>query len=80
MLMGHLSGYKSLRDITANLKTQDQRLYHLGMQPTATATQARANAGEPASLYQEIFSRLLDRLSGTCANAPVFISKQTVSA
>ena len=59
MLMGQLSGRKSLRDITGNLKAQSKRLYHLGMKPTATATLARVNAQQPASLYQEIFSKLL---------------------
>ena len=53
MLMGQLSGRKSLRDITGNLKAQGKRLYHLGMKPTATATLARVNAQQPASLYQE---------------------------
>ena len=31
MLVGQLSGRKSLRDITDNLKAQGKRLYHLGM-------------------------------------------------
>ena len=34
MLIGQLSGRKSLRDITDNLKVQQSRLYHLGMKPT----------------------------------------------
>ena len=58
---GQLSGRKSLHDITGNPKAQGKRLYHLGMKPTATATLTRVNAGEPASLYQEIFSMLLHR-------------------
>ena len=61
MLMGQVSGRKSLRDITSNLKAQGKRLYHLGMKSTATATLARVNAQQPASLYQEIFSKLLHR-------------------
>lgn len=61
MLMGQLSGRKSLRDITSNLKAQAKRLYHLGMKPTATATLARVNARQPASLYQEVFAKLLQR-------------------
>jgi hypothetical protein len=34
MLIGQMSGRRSLRDITDNLKAQGQRLYHLGMKKT----------------------------------------------
>lgn len=61
MLIGQLSGRKSLRDITDNLKAQGNRLYHLGMKRTAKATLARVNAEQPASLYQALFTRLLNR-------------------
>ncbi len=61
MLVGQLSGRKSLRDITDNLKAQGKRLYHLGMKNTSKATLARVNAKQPASLYQLLFSRLLNR-------------------
>jgi hypothetical protein len=61
MLIGQLSGRKSLRDITDTLKAQGTRLYHLGMKKTSKATLARVNAEQPAVLYQTLFSRLLSR-------------------
>lgn len=61
MVIGQLSGRKSLRDITDNLKAQGKRLYHLGMKQTTKATLARVNAEQPASLYQALFTRLLHR-------------------
>ena len=61
MLIGQLSGRKSLRDITDNLKAQGKRLYHLGMKPTSRATLARVNEQQPASLYQLVFNQLLSQ-------------------
>ena len=61
MLIGQMSGRRSLRDITDNLKAQGQRLYHLGMKKTCKATLARVNAEQPATLYQALFARLLSR-------------------
>ena len=61
MLIGQLSGRKSLRDITDNLKAQQNRLYHLGMKPTSRATLARVNEQQPASLYKTMFFQLLKR-------------------
>lgn len=61
MMVGQLSGRKSLRDITDNLKAQKNRLYHLGMKPTSRATLARINEQQPASLYQVVFSQLLGK-------------------
>ncbi len=54
-------GRKSLRDVTENLKVQEKRLYHLGMKKNSKATLARVNAKQPASLYQALFNRLLQR-------------------
>ena len=64
MLIGQLSGRKSLRDITDtdNLKAQQNRLYHLGMKPTSRATLARVNERQPASLYQTVFFELLKKM------------------
>ena len=59
MLIGQLSGRKSLRDITDNLKAQSRRLYHLGMKDTSRATLAGVNRDQPASLYETIFYSLL---------------------
>jgi len=61
MLIGQLAGRKSLRDITDNLKAQQSRLYHLGMKPTSRATLARVNEQQPASLYETLFSKLLEK-------------------
>ena len=61
MVIAQLSGRKSLRDVTENLKVQERRLYHLGMKKTSKATLARVNAKQPASLYQALFNRLLQR-------------------
>jgi len=61
MLIGQLSGRKSLRDIVENLKAQQRRLYHLGMKPTSRSTLARVNEKQPASLYQTIFFELLKK-------------------
>ncbi len=61
MLIGQLSGRKSLRDITDNLKAQQKRLYHLGMKPTSRATLARVNEKQPASLYETVFFELLKK-------------------
>ena len=61
MLIGQLSGRKSLRDITDNLKAQQSRLYHLGMKPTSRATLARVNEKQPASLYRTVFLNLLKK-------------------
>jgi len=61
MLIGQLSNRKSLRDITDNLRAQQNRLYHLGMKPTSRATLARVNEKQPASLYQTVFIELLKK-------------------
>jgi hypothetical protein len=61
LLIGQLSGRQSLRDITDNLMAQGKRLYHLGMKRTTKATLARVNAEQPASLYQALFAKLLNR-------------------
>lgn len=61
MLIGQLTGRKSLRDITDNLKAQQSRLYHLGMKPTSRATLARVNEQQPASLYKAVFMQLLKK-------------------
>lgn len=61
MLIGQLSGRKSLRDITDNLKAQFRLHYHLGMKPTSRATLARVNEQQPATLYEALFFLLLKK-------------------
>lgn len=59
MMIGQLSGRKSLRDLTENLTVQQKRLYHLGMKPTSKSTLARVNEQQPASLYENMYFQLL---------------------
>jgi hypothetical protein len=59
MLIGQLSGRRSLRDIIDNLKARRRCLHHLGMKENSRSTLARGNRGQPASLYEAIFNHLL---------------------
>ena len=43
MTIAQLSGRKSLRDVTTNIKAQGRRIYHLGMKNISRATLARVN-------------------------------------
>ena len=61
MFIGQLSGRKSLRDLVLSMNAQQSKLYHLGMKPCARATLARVNEQQPASLYQALFYKLLQR-------------------
>jgi len=59
MLIGQLSGRRSLRDIADNLKAPRRCLHHLGMKRTSRATLARVNRDQPASPYEAVFNHLL---------------------
>lgn len=61
MTMSQLSGRQSLRDIQSNLEAQRHKLYHLGAKPIARSTLARLNEHQPATLYENVFSRVLKR-------------------
>jgi len=61
LFIGQLSGRKSLRDLVMNISAQSGKLYHLGIRPCSRATLARVNEQQPASLYEELFYRLLHR-------------------
>lgn len=63
MMTAQVSGLKSLRDITANIKSQGKRIYHLGMRQTSRATLARVNEKQPHELYQAMFYKMLDKCS-----------------
>ncbi len=63
MTIAQVSGLKSLRDITENIKFQGKRLYHLGMRQTTRATLARVNEKQPHELYQAMFYKMLGRCS-----------------
>ncbi|QQV67405.1 hypothetical protein ABCA12_2863 [Acinetobacter junii] len=61
ILMSQLSCRQSLRDIQSNLESQQEKLYHLGAKRIARSTLARLNEEQPASLYQQLFTQLLQR-------------------
>jgi len=59
MLIGQLSGRKSLRDLVMNMSAQTSKLYHLAIKPCSRATLARVNEKQPAaSLLPSIGSSL----------------------
>ena len=64
MAMSQLSGRQSLRDIQSNLESQRLKLYHVGARPIARSTLARLNEHQPATLYENVFYRLLARTQG----------------
>jgi hypothetical protein len=59
MTMAQITGRKSIRDLTSNLKVQGHRLYHLGMRQTTKTTLARVNEQQSYRLYREMFYILL---------------------
>lgn len=61
MFIGQLSGRKSLRDLVMNVAAQKSKLYHLAIKPCSRATLARVNEQQPASLYEVIFHKLLEK-------------------
>ncbi|RJX20410.1 MAG: IS4 family transposase [Desulforudis sp.] len=61
MLIGQLSGRKSLRDLVMNMSAQTHKLYHLAIKPCSRATLARVNEKQPAKLYETVFLKLLQR-------------------
>ena len=61
MLIGQLSGRKSLRDLVMNVRAQSSKLYHLAIKPFSRATLARVNEQQPASLYEALFYKLLGK-------------------
>jgi len=63
MMIAQVSGLQSLRDIRDNLKSQEKRLYHLGMRKTSRATLARVNEQQPYELYKAIFYNLFHKCS-----------------
>ena len=61
MFVGQLAGRKSLRDIVMNVTAQSNKIYHLGIKLCSRATLARVNERQPASLYEAVFFKLLER-------------------
>jgi len=63
MMIAQVSGLKSLRDITDNIKSQGNLIYHLGMRKTSRATLARVNEKQPHELYKAMFYKMLAKCS-----------------
>ena len=61
LTVGQLTGRSSLRDLVANLNAQVRRLYHLGARSVSRSSLSRVNRTQPASLYEELFHKLLTR-------------------
>jgi putative transposase len=61
LAVGQLTGRASLRDLVSNFNAQGRKLYHLGARPIARSSLARVNREQPASLFEEVFSKLLAR-------------------
>jgi putative transposase len=61
LVVAQLCGRHSLRDLVANFNVQARKLYHLGGQVIARSSLARLNRDQPASLFEEIFHKLLAR-------------------
>lgn len=61
LVAGQLTGRASLRDLVANLSAQGRKLYPLGARVVRRSSLARVNRDQPASLYEEIFHKLLSR-------------------
>ncbi|MCG7938719.1 MAG: IS4 family transposase [Candidatus Thiodiazotropha lotti] len=64
MMMGQLSGRKSLRDMIDNFGAQSHRLYHLGSRMVSRSSLSRINNDKPYTLYEALFAKLLTRCQG----------------
>ena len=58
----------SLRDIVDNISAQAHRLYHLGVAKLPRSNLSRINEGEPFSLYEALFGKLLHRCQAMAPN------------
>ena len=61
LLIGQLSGRKSIRDIIDNLKAHRNKLYHSGVGNVSRSSLARVNENQPAELYESVFYKLLSK-------------------
>lgn len=77
MTIAQLSGRKSLRDITTNIKAQGLRIYHLGMRNTSRATLARVNEQQPFQMYKRLYYQISKRCKA-CAPQHKFSFKGKV--
>lgn len=63
MVVGQLTGRKSLRDVVDSMGVQYQRLYHLGSTKLSRSNLARINEDKPHELYEQLYGKLLSRAS-----------------
>ena len=61
LAVAQLTRRNSLRDLLANFRAQGSKLYHLGVRVLSRSTLARVNQTQPASLFEELFHKLLAR-------------------
>ena len=65
LVVGHLGGRTSLRDIEATLQSQSQHHYHLGSQSVSKSALGRANEQLDYRFFEQLFQSLYQR----CAQA-----------
>ena len=70
LAVAQLTGRSSLRDLVANLEAQGRKLYHLGTRGVRRSSLARVNRDQPASLFEAIASRLLQRAGSKAPRHP----------
>ncbi|PJC38653.1 IS4 family transposase [Candidatus Peregrinibacteria bacterium CG_4_9_14_0_2_um_filter_38_9] len=58
MLYAQAKGKESLRDIETGLLSQENKIYHLGLQSVAKSTIAEANRDRPYQIYESLFYEL----------------------
>ena len=61
LLLGQITGCRSLREIVSQLDVQSSSHYHLGLKSLPRETFSRVNRNQSSNFYQELFGRLLQR-------------------
>ncbi len=65
MMFCQLGRAHSLREIEGGLKSCEGKLTHLGIEAPAKSSLSYANAHRPWQLYEQVFYRLFERVSGS---------------
>lgn len=65
MMFCQLGRAHSLREIEGGLKSCEGKLAHLGIEAPARSSLSYANAHRPWQLYEQVFYRLFERVSGS---------------
>ncbi len=65
MMFCQLGHAHSLREIEGGLKSCEGKLAHLGIEAPARSSLSYANTHRPWQLYEQVFYRLFDRVSGS---------------